>query len=163
MTQFRRMSCVFLLCLCFQPFFSQDVLPEISETMNLASETIQSQLQNFKTEYRNMENQLNDLSRTLMQSESERQALKLQSTGLLNSLQNTTEQLEYSFKIIIAYEQELEQKEMRLAKQAIDLEFRTKLFTIGLIVVCIRLFMVVVGWVFYLTNTRLPKWLDLIM
>lgn len=160
----RSLCCVLLYCLCLPLSFSQDVQhTEVAETKTMVAGAIQSQLERLKKEYTNMENRLNDLSRTLMQSESELQAMKSQSMGLLNSLQNTTEQLEYSLRIIISYEQELAQKEILLAKQEEDLEFRTKLFTIGLIIVGIRLFMVVVGWILYLTNTRIPKWLDLIM
>lgn len=166
-TDRRLLSCALLLALFLShQCFSLDAQ---QEEMNVSME-IQSLIKNFEKEYLNMEGMLMSLTHDLNKSETERKILESQSLGLLNSLANTTEQLETSLKVIRSYELALNEKTKSLREKEIlinahetDLKFREKLCFMGLIIICVRMFMVAIGAILFFLNIRIPKWLDLIL
>ena len=103
-----------------------------------------------------MESRFNDMSVKGVYSEEDRVLLEMRMMGLMNSLRNTTEQLEHAFLIIKDYE-----------SSVLELEHKTKsrgrLLSILLYVVIIRILLVLVGWVLYMKRIRLPRWMDLLM
>lgn len=139
------LTCLPLYCLDSSDATTAEYAQEIND--NLASLRRESEI---------MERRFNDMSIKGGYSDEDRAFLNMRMMGLMNSLRNTTEQLEHAFLIIKDYE-----------SSVLELEHKTKsrgrLLSILVYVVVIRILLVLVGWVLYLKRIQLPRWMDLLM
>lgn len=137
-------SCVLLLCA-----ISSYLVAQQSQSLTDLSSSIAANLQYLKLESEVMVRQLALSQEKLQLSETERQRQEQQLTQLSHSLMSINEQLTDSYLTITRYEQQLIQ--------------RSKIISALLVVICVRIVLMVIGYIVYAKGIYIPRWLDILL
>ena len=137
-------SYMLLWCALFSHLAAQQ-----SQSLMDLSSSIAANLQYLKLESEVMVRQLALSQEKLLLSETERQRQEQLLTQLSSSLTSINEQLTDSYLTITRYEQQLMQ--------------RSKIINVLLAVICVRIVLMVIGYIVYANGIYIPRWLDILL
>lgn len=137
-------SCMLLWCALFSHLAAQQ-----NQSLTDLSSSIAANLQYLKLESEVMVRQLALSQEKLLLSETERQRQEQLLTQLSSSLTSINEQLTDSYLTITRYEQQLMQ--------------RSKIISVLLIVICVRIVLMIIGYIVYAKGIYIPRWLDILL
>ena len=137
-------SYMLLWCALFSRLAAQQ-----NQSLTDLSSSIAANLQYLKLESEVMVRQLALSQEKLLLSETERQRQEQLLTQLSSSLTSINEQLTDSYLTITRYEQQLMQ--------------RSKIINVLLAVICVRIVLMVIGYIVYANGIYIPRWLDILL
>ena len=137
-------SYMLLWCALFSRLAAQQ-----NQSLTDLSSSIADNLQYLKLESEVMVRQLALSQEKLLLSETERQRQEQLLTQLSSSLTSINEQLTDSYLTITRYEQQLMQ--------------RSKIINVLLAVICVRIVLMVIGYIVYANGIYIPRWLDILL